>query len=195
MNGQFGAFSKEVSLHLEINSNTLRRWALAMEKEGYEFERNDKKNRIFYDRDILALSDLKRLLEKTQSIEVAVKAVVKQHRDRMSAEKVIATLQENSGQISFTKDELEAYTKRIVQDTANATATAIREQLTEEITGQVIQKLHQAEEQRDRRLLQSIRTILDEKRIAIETAATTQKESFWSRLFGFGKKSKAKGML
>ncbi|WP_220775417.1 DUF3967 domain-containing protein [Bacillus sp. BML-BC060] len=193
--GQFGAFSKEVSLHLDINPNTLRRWASEMEKRGYKFERNDKNNRIFYDRDILALSDLKRMIDKTQSIEVATNAVVKQHTDRMRAEKVISTLQESSGQITFTKDELEEYTKNIIQQTAKETAVAIKEQLTEEITGQVVHKLQQVEEQRDRRLMQSIRTTLDEKRLQIESAATKEKESFWSRFFGFGKKNKVKDLL
>lgn len=194
-NGEFGTFSKEVSLHLDINPSTLRRWASELEKQGYEFERNDKNNRIFYDKDILALSDLKRLLEKTQSIEIATKTVVKQHQDRKSSEKAIAALQESGAQITLTKDELEEYTKNIIQQTAKQTAMAIKEQLTEEITGQVIQKMQQVEEQRDRKLMQSIRATLDEKKLEIEMAATIQKESFWTRLFGFGKKNKAKDTL
>jgi DNA-binding transcriptional MerR regulator len=197
MSNEFGTFSKEVAIHLDINPSTLRRWASELEKQGYKFERNDKNNRIFYDKDILALSDLKRLLDKTQSIEIATKTVAKQHADRKSSEKAIAALQENDAQITLTKDELEEYTKKnIIQQTAKQTAMAIKEQLTEEITGQVIQKMQQVEEQRDRKLMQSIRATLDEKKkIEIEMAATVQKESFWTRLFGFGKKNKAKDSI
>lgn len=195
MSNEFGTFSKEVAIHLDINPSTLRRWASELEKQGYKFERNDKNNRIFYDKDILALSDLKRLLDKTQSIEIATKTVAKQHADRKSSEKAIAALQESDAQITLTKDELEEYTKNIIQQTAKQTAMAIKEQLTEEITGQVIQKMQQVEEQRDRKLMQSIRATLDEKKIEIEMAAAVQKESFWNRLFGFGKKSKAKDTL
>lgn len=72
---------------------------------------------------------------------------------------------------------------------------AIKEQLTEEITGQVIQKMQQVEEQRDRKLMQSIRATLDEKKIEIEMAKNGTKESFWTRLFGFGKKNKAKDSI
>ncbi|EOQ04691.1 hypothetical protein KOY_04866 [Bacillus cereus VDM021] len=195
MSNEFGTFSKEVAIHLDINPSTLRRWASELEKQGYKFERNDKNNRIFYDKDILALSDLKRLLDKTQSIEIATKTVAKQHADRKSSEKAIAALQESDAQITLTKDELEEYTKNIIQQTAKQTAMAIKEQLTEEITGQVIQKMQQVEEQRDRKLMQSIRATLDEKKLEIEMAATIQKESFWTRLFGFGKKNKAKDSI
>jgi hypothetical protein len=39
---EYGFFSKDVALKLDINASTLRQWCLAMEKEekeGYEFQR------------------------------------------------------------------------------------------------------------------------------------------------------------
>ena len=42
MSNEFGTFSKEVAIHLDINPSTLRRWASELEKQGYKFERNDK---------------------------------------------------------------------------------------------------------------------------------------------------------
>ena len=57
---EYGMFAKELALNLDINTNTLRRWAIELEEQGYEFSRNDKNQRIYYQRDILALSDFQK---------------------------------------------------------------------------------------------------------------------------------------
>ena len=62
---EYGMFAKELSLNLDINTNTLRRWAIELEEQGYEFSRNDKNQRIYYERDILALSDFQKIIDKT----------------------------------------------------------------------------------------------------------------------------------
>jgi transposase-like protein len=61
----YGFFSKEVAIQLEINPNTLRRWSIELEKYGYEFTRNEKDQRIYYDRDLVALTDFKKMLHRT----------------------------------------------------------------------------------------------------------------------------------
>ncbi|BCC56685.1 MerR family transcriptional regulator [Bacillus cereus] len=180
---EFGAFAKTVAMHLDINVNTLRRWAIELEKHGYDFERNEKNQRLYYERDILVLSDMKRMIDKTQSLENAGKAVVASFNERKNTEKTMSVILEKDDKISFTKEELEAFTKRIAEETAQKTV--------EEVMGKVNDVL----EQRDRKFMEGIRQTFEEKRLEIETAATVQKESFWTRLFGFGKKDKAKDTL
>ncbi|WJE74195.1 MerR family transcriptional regulator (plasmid) [Bacillus mycoides] len=178
---EFGTFAKEVALHLDINVNTLRRWSIELEKHGYKFERNDKNNRLYYERDILVLSDMQRMIEKTQSLEIAGKSVVASFNERKNAEKTIAIItnkDENSDKISFTKDELEEYTKRIIEETSQRTSEM------------VLQKFNDTLEQRDRQLVQGIRQTMEDKRL--EIAMTEQKESFWSKWFGKNK-AKSKG--
>ncbi|GAB6429055.1 MerR family transcriptional regulator [Bacillus cereus group sp. LD113LC] len=180
---EFGTFAKEVALHLDINVNTLRRWSIELEKHGYKFERNDKNNRLYYERDILVLSDMQRMIEKTQSLEIAGKSVVASFNERKNAEKTIAIItnkDENSDKISFTKEELEQYTKRIVEETSQRTAEV------------VLQKFNDSLEKRDRELVQGIRQTMEDKRL--EIAAAVEKQSFWARLFSGGKnKAKSKG--
>ena len=38
---------REVKTTLDISDSALRKWCLALERNGYKFIRNDKKNRIF----------------------------------------------------------------------------------------------------------------------------------------------------
>uniref|UniRef100_C5DB37 Putative DNA binding protein n=1 Tax=Geobacillus sp. (strain WCH70) TaxID=471223 RepID=C5DB37_GEOSW len=174
--GEFGALAKEVSLFLDINPNTLRRWSIELEKCGYVFQRDEKDRRIYYKRDILALTEFKKFLEKTQSLENAAKAVVESVKDRENAEKTLSVIVQNSDKITFTKEELEAYTKRIVEETAQKTAE------------QILHKFNQTLEQRDRQLVQSLQQTMEQRRLEL-AAATEEKQSFWSRLFG--KKTKA----
>ena len=68
---------------------------------------------------------------------------------------------------------------------------AIKEQLTEEITGQVIQKMQQVEEQRDRKLMQSIRATLDEKK-EIEMAADGTKRVLLESVVWFWEEEQSK---
>lgn len=46
----FGYFSKDVALELKITTSSLRRWSFELEKLGYNFERNEKEQRIYYER-------------------------------------------------------------------------------------------------------------------------------------------------
>ncbi|MFJ5625626.1 DUF3967 domain-containing protein [Peribacillus loiseleuriae] len=53
---------KEMSLTLDIGDSTLRKWAIALEKSGYEFIRIDN-NRRFVDTDVVTLRHFKELVQ------------------------------------------------------------------------------------------------------------------------------------
>lgn len=183
---EYGLFSKEVALNLDINPNTLRRWSLELEKEGYEFTRNDKDQRIYYDRDMLVLTDFQKMIEKTQSLENAAKAVVKRAQDKKNAEKMLSVIVQEDDKMAFTKEELEELLKKTAEETAARTAEHL------------LQKFNDSLEQRDRQLMQGIRQTFEEKQeqqrqLLLETAATQEKQPFWARWFG--KKEKAKDQI
>ena len=62
---------KTVAEDINISPNTLRRWSIELEKHGYQIERNDKNNRIYYERDYKAFRELKKLLDAGISMESA----------------------------------------------------------------------------------------------------------------------------
>ncbi|MEI3611417.1 MerR family transcriptional regulator [Pseudogracilibacillus sp. SO30301A] len=72
---EFGYFSKDVAIELEITTSTLRRWSIELEKEGYNFNRNEKEQLIYYERDFKALRELKKLLSNNVPFSDAIKAI------------------------------------------------------------------------------------------------------------------------
>ena len=75
MENEFGYFSKDVAIELEITTSTLRRWSIELEKEGYKFHRNEKEQRIYYERDFKAFRELKKLMSNSVPISDAIKAI------------------------------------------------------------------------------------------------------------------------
>lgn len=181
MSKEFGSFAKEMALQLDINVNTLRRWALELEKCGYEFTRNEKDQRIFYERDNVVLSDFKRTIEKTQSLENTAKAVAKRVRDKDNVEKMLSVLDEKEDKISFTKDELQDFLKQVIEDTVAKTATEIGKKMDDRL------------EKRDRQLVQQLNESMEKRRLEIAVSQEQEPVSWWSRLFG--KKEKIKGRV
>jgi DNA-binding transcriptional MerR regulator len=115
MDGEFGTFSKEVATILDISPHTLRRWSLELEKNGYEFKRNDKNQRIYYERDISALSYFKTLIEKTNNLENTAKAVVAKVKEKNNAQKMLSVITKNDENLTLSKDELQELIQESVE--------------------------------------------------------------------------------
>lgn len=73
----FGYFAAEVCKELNLNSNTLRKWSLAMEDSQYKFERNPRNQRIYYEKDIALLKRMKDLMaDGSRTLEDAVQTLI-----------------------------------------------------------------------------------------------------------------------
>lgn len=116
MNGtknEFGTYSKEVALILDISTSNLRKWSLLLEEEGYEFARNDNNQRIYYDCDINVLSQLKNLLKKNRNIDDAIKAVLKRVKEKNSAEIMLSAINQKGGEITIPRRDFEEFKESI----------------------------------------------------------------------------------
>ena len=176
---EYGLFAKEVAINLEINPNTLRRWSLELEKYGYEFTRNEKDQRIYYDRDMLVLTDFKRMIEKTQSLENAAKAVVKRAKDKENAEKMLSVIEEDSDKITFSKDDLQTLIEQAVEQAI--------EKERESMFKAFESKMNDVIESRDRQFMESLRESQETKQQLLQLAAAHEEEKkkgFFARLFG-----------
>lgn len=115
MTNEFGSFSKEVAQILDVSPNTLRRWSIELENAGYEFERNEKNQRIYYERDISALSHFKTLIEKTNNLENTAKAVASKVKDKNNAQKMLSVIVKNSDNLTLSKDDLKELIEESVE--------------------------------------------------------------------------------
>lgn len=57
--------TKEVSEVLKVGDSTLRKWCIALEKEGYTFTKAVRNSRAFIQKDIVVLEDIKLLLQES----------------------------------------------------------------------------------------------------------------------------------
>lgn len=173
---EYGMFSKEVSLNLDINTNTLRRWAIELEEHGYTFSRNEKNQRVYYERDILALSDFQKIIEKTQSLQNTAKAVVAKVNDKKNAELMLGVIENNDDKIVFSKEELEELINRVADEAVERAAEHLS------------QKFMHIIEQRDKQIVHDLTDTIEKKRL--ETTLTTEEEKlgFFARFFKYNKK-------
>ncbi|KRT87055.1 MULTISPECIES: hypothetical protein [Bacillus] len=74
---ELALLSSEVAETLGIGSSTLRKYALALEEGGYQFERGQNNARLFYNRDIVILKQFITAVNKNHMpVENAVKLAV-----------------------------------------------------------------------------------------------------------------------
>jgi len=175
---QFGYFAKDVASELEITTSTLRRWAIELEKEGYSFERNEKEQRIYYERDFKAFRELKKLLSNSVPFVDAIKAVVSMDLENKNALKTP----------SVYTDEMRLSTRELTDIVQKAVKEAIKEE--REMMFQAFEnKMNDVVEKRDRILTQQLKRSLEERRLEIAAAQEEQEKKdknkgFFARLFG-----------
>lgn len=109
---EYGQFAREVADKVGINPNTLRRWSLELEKLHYEFERNERNQRVYYKSDVTVFHEMKNFLDKnfnleeaaTKSLEIAkgneVETVTVSNETN-----VLTTIQERSGEIEIFQEK------------------------------------------------------------------------------------------
>ncbi|MGG4156889.1 MULTISPECIES: MerR family transcriptional regulator [Bacteria] len=79
---------KEASVSLGIGDSTLRKWCLAIEHHGYNFPRTDNNRRVFFDKDMVILRQLRQLVQvQNLSLENASLIVVTKLNEEASEEK------------------------------------------------------------------------------------------------------------
>ena len=168
---EYGMFAKELSLNLDINTNTLRRWAIELEEQGYEFSRNDKNQRIYYERDILALSDFQKIIEKTQSLEITAKAVVSKVNDKKNAEMMLGVIEDSKDKIVFSKEELDDLINRVADEAVERAAEHFSQKFMDVI------------EQRDRKLIHNLTQTMEQKQLEVAAAIEEEKPGLFARFF------------
>lgn len=84
--------SVEAAKKLNIGFSTLRKWCLALEKNGYKIKRGAKRGRIFDEKDLFLLDELKHLIKEkhfnlNDSVEFLLKNV-KSEEDKNDLEEI-----------------------------------------------------------------------------------------------------------
>lgn len=109
---EFGYFSKTVADQLGIKSDTLRSWARVLERHGIEFDKNEKQQRIYSDKDVRAFAEMKELLRDKHPLFKVGKHVA----EKMERGEFDEVLEANHASIMFQSREenLEEFKTEII---------------------------------------------------------------------------------
>src|SRR6478735_278274 len=179
---EYGYFAKDVAAELEVTTSTLRRWSIELEKAGYKFERNEKDQRIYYDRDFKAFRELKKLISNSVVLIDAINAVVSMDVEGLNASQTPSVYREETRLTrQFLKEILDEKINKEIQQAFEEG----RQQGHKEIK-EMIKKIEKRSEERDENLISVIRAIREEKEEVKQLIAASQeqaKKTFWQRLF------------
>jgi DNA-binding transcriptional MerR regulator len=179
---EYGYFAKDVAADLEVTTSTLRRWSIELEKAGYKFERNEKDQRIYYDRDFKAFRELKKLISNSVALIDAINAVVSMDLKGLNASQTPSVYREET---RLTKQFLEEILDERINKAIQKAFEEGRQQGQREIK-EMIKKIEKRSEERDDNLMSVIRSIREEKEEVKQLIAASQeqaKKTFWQRLF------------
>lgn len=131
----FGYYAKTVAEDINISPNTLRRWSIELEKHGYQIERNDKNNRIYYERDYRAFRELKKLLDAGVSMESATLTIANSFKSNDNAlitsdvhERELTEIERFSNRF---EEKLNIMLQEVISEIATTTVQPVLNELSE----------------------------------------------------------------
>lgn len=192
----FGYFAKTVADRVGISKDTLRTWSLKLEAEGVEFERNARGQRIYYEKDIRALENMKELMDFQQPLNDTAKTISDKVKKEAYALVPKEKNAENTLSVSHGENELITQEKRMqifkenmLQDFEKSQQEALekfKKEIAMEMAVVMQDRFENAVETAVKTALLQERKALA-KEVAQELAAATaepEKKGFWKRLFG-----------
>jgi DNA-binding transcriptional MerR regulator len=180
--------AKEVVDKINIGDSTLRKWCLALEKQNYNFIRTDQNKRLFTEKDVFVLSQMKVLVQdKNMSINNAAAVIASKYLKEVFSNETEIEQVSQSPQTLFSNETLEELKTEIEQ--LKSMNTMILQHLEEQKRDkEELQKyIRERLDHHDKLLMQSIRETQEEKQARLQLATAQEEEkvkNLWSRLFG-----------
>ncbi|WP_186323972.1 MerR family transcriptional regulator [Bacillus thuringiensis] len=182
-------WASEVAEKLQMNTSTLRNWTNALEKENYQFIKDEKGRRAFLDKDITNLKVLQKCLKNNMTMKDAVRTVIStlegeirtgivREEERPLLRPLSADMVETIVNAALEKQ------KREFEDTLGQQNKTFEEMLNKKLTKQaefILSKMNQGIEKRDRELMSTMRNIQEEKEThrALEITTIQEKKPWW----------------
>jgi Protein of unknown function (DUF3967) len=175
---------KEVFTTLDIGDSTLRKWCLALEKNGYGFIRNDQNRRIYVESDLVVLRHFQNLVHKhNMQLDNAAMLVIDRFGKgtfEVSTVSVPEEKKEEQRDLEHSNEDIKEL-KQLV---------TTQNELIKELISRMDQQqkyIDERLEQRDKKLMESLRQSQEEKQVLLQIAAAQEEEKkkgFFARLFG-----------
>lgn len=170
----------------DIAESTVRKYSQLLEKQGYVFNRNVSGNRIFTEQDVKVFLEFKKVPKSEKSVEEVALDIATKYIAKPDTSKEDVSDNTQSHQV-FERDMLVDLVEKVnVLTDMNEKQTKFNEELLKRLDQQ--QKyIDDRMNERDKRLIESLRESKEERQALLQIAAThgeEKKKGFFSRLFG-----------
>ena len=173
--------TSDIANIVDIAESTVRKYCSILEKAGYLFIRNANGYRVFIDKDINTLNEMKNLSAKNIPLDRIADMIVLREKSSVSD---VSTLKEKTQENQeILPDMTDSKYKHLIElvDTLLE-----RQEQQERFNQELLNRLDQQAEyiqQRDQQLMAAIRETLEVKRL-LAVAEEEKKKGFFARLFG-----------
>lgn len=188
--------AKEIRTTLNIGDSTLRKWCLSLEKHGYLFSRNEQNRRFFVEEDIVVLRHFQTLVQdNNMPLDNAADVISSRFKREAFEDRTPSVIDDNNEEQRSQDRSIEIPDDLIdyLKDHIQKQQDHIQKQ--EQFNKELLEKLDKQEErieerlkERDNRLIEVFRTTQENKKEAMELAASKdeeqpKKKGFFSKLF------------
>ncbi|MEK4504262.1 DUF3967 domain-containing protein [Bacillus sp. FSL R12-0069] len=160
---------------LKIDSSTLRKYAILLEKNGYTFLKNDRGHRGYFDKDIVTL---RKLIEFSKQQDMTLERSAEAVLTWVPPEDITVNVPEETS-VNVDNARYNEIIKRLAYLEEH---TRKQEEFQKELLTQLQkqqQYIQESLEKRDQVLMISIRELQQEKRMLNEHAATQERKAWW----------------
>jgi hypothetical protein len=166
----------DVCTLLKTKESTLRKYALLLQEAGYHFATNDKGQRAYYNRDVIAL---KKLIEIKNSPNMTLEQSANAVMTWLKNSNVSLRAIENNHSVDSHNDDVKEL-KEVIQTLVQ------RMDQQQKYIEERDKRQTEREIERDRQWMEFIRESQESKKQLLQIAAAQEekKKGLWSRLFG-----------
>lgn len=159
---------------LKIKESTLRKYCLLLEEHGYEFSKNARGQRYYYDKDVITLRKFITLKDNGMTLEESAAGVVLWHKGNEDNETSVAltNTDTHNAMIRYISDMNEM--KEMIQKQSE-----IIVMLNDKIDKQQ-EYINNHLEERDNKLMRALQESIETQK---QIASENEKKGFWRKLF------------
>jgi transposase-like protein len=172
---------KEITITLGIGDSTLRKWCIALEKNGYNFIRNEQNNRVYVDSDLVVLKHFQNLVKQhnMQLENAAILVIDRFGKGAFESGTGIVPAGKTEEQRDLTRSNEEVITQLLEhikkQDEFNQELIK-RLDRQQKYIDERLNRLDERQNERDSMLLESLRASQETKQLLLEAKTAEEQK-------------------
>lgn len=179
LNKKNAFWTSEVASMLDVQPITVRTWALKFEEKGFNFPRDDNGKRAFISDHVNMFRYLQSLTkDRKYSLEKAIENTIHRFSEQEKNEITMLANENKQNAIEHRFNNVFEGQQALLERLEMQEETQQKILVTLEAQNEQMKRLEEAQERRDQQLMQTLREIMEVRRLESE-----EQKSFWRKLF------------